>query len=44
MRPVVRPKAEANLHAAARPIGITWRLTYPMPGAMHDGFKTLAQG
>lgn len=27
-----------------RPIGITWRLEHPMPGALFDKFGTLAQG
>ncbi len=31
-------------HQGDRPIGITWRLDHPMPGALFDAFATLAQG
>ena len=31
-------------HTGDRPIGITWRLAYPLPGGLYDLFRTLAQG
>lgn len=30
--------------AGDRPIGITWRLTFPMSGALFDELASLAQG
>lgn len=35
---------ERESHQGNKPIGITWRLSHAMPGALFDQFATLAQG
>lgn len=35
---------ERESHKGNKPIGITWRLSHAMPGALFDQFATLAQG